>query len=74
VRAGVEVTLNGEVLGQRAWAPYEFELPATILRATANHLQVVVYSAAGNKYYAGTPYQARPEPSGLLQPPVLDPV
>jgi len=72
VRAAAEVTLNGQLIGKRAWAPYEFELPADILRPEANHLEVVVYSAAGNKYYAGTPYQARPEPSGLLQPPILE--
>jgi hypothetical protein len=74
VRAAAEVRLNGELIGARAWAPYEFELPAGILRPTANQLEVVVYSAAGNKYYAGTPYQEQPEASGLLQPPVLDPI
>lgn len=71
VRTAVEVTLNGQAIGGRAWAPYEFRLPAELLLPTGNHLAIAVYSAAGNKYYAGTPYQAVPEASGLLQPPVL---
>jgi hypothetical protein len=71
VRAAVEVTLNGQTVGGRAWAPYEFSLPRGLLQPTGNHLEIAVFSAAGNKYYAGTPYQAAPEASGLLCPPVL---
>ena len=41
--------------------------PAFAIRKPA----IAVFSAAGNKYYAGTPYQAEPEASGLLRPPLL---
>ena len=71
VRAAAEVTLNGQPVGRRGWAPYEFALPDDLLRPAGNRLEIAVYSAAGNKYYAGTPYQAGPEASGLLRPPVL---
>ncbi|HEX9065717.1 MAG TPA: hypothetical protein VF843_11460, partial [Streptosporangiaceae bacterium] len=71
VRAAVEVTVNGRPVGARGWAPYEFALPGDLLRPTANRLEIAVFSAAGNKYYAGTPYQTGPEASGLLEPPVL---
>ncbi|MGI9009119.1 MAG: hypothetical protein ACR2FU_23525 [Streptosporangiaceae bacterium] len=71
VRAAVEVTLNGQPVGGRGWAPFEFALPDDLLRPAGNRLEIAVFSAAGNKYYAGTPYQAAPEASGLLRPPVL---
>ena len=71
VRAAARVTLNGHAVGGQAWAPYEFRLPPELLQPTGNHLEVAVFSAAGNRYYAGTPYQAAPEASGLLRPPVL---
>lgn len=69
VSSAVEVTLNGEVIGARAWEPYEFELPE--LRESGNRLEVAVFSAAANKYYDGTPYRQHSEPSGLLAPPVI---
>lgn len=71
VRAAVEVTLNGQPVGARGWAPYEFALPDELLRPVGNRLEVAVFSAAGNKYYAGTPYQPAPEASGVLEPPLL---
>jgi hypothetical protein len=71
VRTAVEVKLNGEVLGRQAWAPYEFPLPPELLRPHDNQLEIAVFSAAGNKYYSGTPYQSRPEASGLVAVPVL---
>jgi hypothetical protein len=71
VRTAVEVTLNGQLIGSGAWSPFEFNLPSDLLRPTGNDLQIAVYSAAGNKYYSGTPFQVTPEASGLLRPPVL---
>ncbi len=71
VRTAAEVRLNGEEIGSQAWAPYTFPLPAGLLRRTGNELEVTVFSAAGNKYYGGTPYQVTPEASGLLGTPVL---
>jgi hypothetical protein len=71
VRTAVEVRLNGELIGRRAWAPYDFDLPERLLRPAGNTLEIAVYSAAGNKYYSGSPFQDHPEPSGLVAPPVL---
>ena len=71
VRTAVEVRLNGELIGRRAWAPYVFDLPEPLLRQARNILEIAVFSAAGNKYYGGSPFQDQPEPSGLTAPPVL---
>jgi hypothetical protein len=71
VRTAVEVRLNGHLVGGRAWIPYEFDLPEGLLQAAGNTLEIAVFSAAGNKYYSGSPFQDGPEPSGLLAPPLL---
>lgn len=71
VRAAAEVSLNGQPVGRRGWTPFEFALPENLLRPAGNRLEVKVFSAAGNRYYAGTPYQSAPESSGLLRPPEL---
>jgi hypothetical protein len=71
VNTAVEVEVNGHPVGRRAWSPYRFTVPAEVLRPGANELALTVYSAAGNRYYGGTPYQDEPEPSGLGAPPVV---
>ncbi|MCY0898057.1 MAG: carbohydrate-binding protein [Firmicutes bacterium] len=71
VATAVEVTLNGVMIGRRAWAPYAFTIPPGLLRSQANHLELRVYNTAANQYLAGTPYAGQQAPSGLLAPPYL---
>jgi hypothetical protein len=65
VHTAVEVRLNDEPVGSRAWAPYEFVIDRDLLRDHGNELELKVFSSGGNKYYGGTPFQNEPEPSGL---------
>ncbi len=74
VNTAVEVRVNGVPVGRRAWSPYRFVIPSRVLRAGANEIALDVYSAAGNRYYANTPYQEELEPSGLGAAPILEPV
>ena len=74
VHAAVEVRLNGETLGRRAWAPYVFALPPALVKDADNDLELRVYSSAGNKYLAGTGFQEHPAASGLAAVPVLRPL
>jgi hypothetical protein len=71
VHTAVEVRLNSELVGRRAWAPYEFVLDRNLLRDGSNELELKVFSSAGNKYYGGTPFQDDPEPSGLGGVPII---
>jgi hypothetical protein len=71
VHTVVEVRLNGTSAGCRAWSPYRFLLSSRHLRPGTNELELLVASAAGNKYYGGTPFDPGPEPSGLGAPPRL---
>jgi hypothetical protein len=74
VNTAVEVEVNGRPVGRRAWSPYRFVVPRGLLRPGTNEIALVVYSAAGNRYYSHTPYQDAPEPSGLGAPPTWQPV
>jgi hypothetical protein len=74
VNTAVEVRVNGVPVGRRAWSPYRFVIPSGVLRAGTNEIALVVYSAAGNRYYANTPYQEELEPSGLGAAPILAPM
>lgn len=71
VNTAVVVTLNGRVVGSRAWSPHTFVLPRAQVLKGANSLSLTVFSAAANHYYGGTPYQDGPEPSGLGAAPLL---
>lgn len=71
VHTAVEALINGQSIGRRAWSPYRFVVPRSELREGTNEIELVVYSAAGNRYYSDTPYQEAPDPSGLAADPVL---
>jgi hypothetical protein len=71
VHTAAEAFLNGRALGQRGWRPYRFSIPDGTLRSGSNDLRIRVYSAAANKYYAGTPFQTGKDPSGLSAAPIL---
>jgi hypothetical protein len=71
VNTAVEVRVNDVPVGKRAWAPYEFVIGRDLLRDGENDLELRIFSAAGNKYYGGTPFQDQPEPSGLGGAPTL---
>lgn len=72
VHTAVEVRVNGHPVGRRAWAPYRFVVPKDKLREGSNEIELLVYSAAGNRYYHDTPYQDVPEASGLGAAPVIE--
>jgi hypothetical protein len=71
VQTAAEASLNGSPLGRRGWRPYRFPIPRGLLQTGSNDLSIRVYSAAANKYYAGTPFQIGKDPSGLTAPPTL---
>lgn len=57
-----EVTLNGQPLGVRAWAPYRWQLPPRALRDGLNTLAIRVTNSMANAC------DGRQMPSGLLSP------
>lgn len=68
----VELLLNGQSAGARAWPPYVFEL-TEFLRPGANEIELRVSNTLGNLIthtYAGAPPLALPT-SGLTAPPRL---
>ena len=71
VAGAVLVSVNGVCVGERAWSPYRFTIPADVLRPGGNELRVRLAPSAANRYYAGTGLRAEPEPCGLLAPPLL---
>jgi hypothetical protein len=71
VHSAVEVRWNGACVARRGWSPYRFDLPEVRTRSGPNYLELLVASAAGNKYYSATPFDPGPEPSGLTSAPVL---
>jgi hypothetical protein len=71
VHTAVEVRVNDVLVGARAWAPYEFVIDRDLLHDDGNDLELRIFSAAGNKYYGGTPFQDEPEPSGLGGAPTI---
>jgi hypothetical protein len=71
VHTAAEAFFNDVRIGQRGWRPYRFAIPRGLLRAGHNDLRIRVYSAAGNKYYAGTSFQNVKDLCGLTEPPIL---
>jgi hypothetical protein len=71
VHTAAEAFVNGSPIGRRGWRPYRFSIPQGVLHPGSNDLLVRVYSAAANKYYAGTPFQTGKDPSGLTAAPIL---
>jgi hypothetical protein len=71
VNCAVEVFVNSTSVGRRGWSPYRFLVSSQLLHGGKNEIELVVSSAAGNHYYANTPYQDVPESSGLAANPLL---
>ena len=65
VANAAEVTINGETVGNRIWAPYELEV-SDALRVGLNEISVVVTNTDGNSRGSG-------QASGLLGPVALEP-
>jgi hypothetical protein len=75
VETALEVYLNGELVGSRAWPPYTLILPKSRLTTSGNRLEVRVSNTAGNRYYHNTPFGGSdPTPSGIIGPPQIRPV
>ncbi|MFK0166397.1 carbohydrate-binding protein [Rhizobium sp. NPDC090279] len=70
VHTAATVSIDGRVVGRRAWSPYCFSLGK--LKAGTHLLEISVSSTAANRYYAGTPYQGdQIDPCGLSSAPRL---
>lgn len=54
VRGSVDVRVNSEACGERAWHPYRFDL-AGALRAGSNQIEVRVFNTLGPHFGAGHP-------------------
>ena len=68
----MEVKLNGEEQGVRAWPPYE--LPIGNVKPGMNKVEVFVTNTAGNAMYDGTHYDVEPKAlSGIVGPVRLKP-
>jgi hypothetical protein len=65
------VRLNGQGLGTKLRKPYRFPIPGGLLAASGNLLEVEVRNSAANRYYAGSPFQSEPQPSGLAAAPLI---
>jgi hypothetical protein len=71
VHCAVSAELNGVELGARGWRPFRFAIPPGILNVEGNQLTLRVTNTAANRYYAGTPFQAGLQPSGITAAPIL---
>jgi hypothetical protein len=73
VAGGSLARIGGQEVGRVGWGRHVYTIPASLLRPGDNELAIEVYGGAANSYYAGTPYQAAPEPCGLLAEPRVRP-
>ncbi|RLP75311.1 hypothetical protein D9V32_10505 [Mycetocola tolaasinivorans] len=71
VSGSASLSINGTHLGERGWRPYRFAVPATLLRAGSNTIEITVWGSAANEFYAGTSLRPEPEVNGLLAAPAL---
>jgi hypothetical protein len=71
VHCTASVRLNGRSLGSTLRAPHRFAVPDGLLEASGNLLEVEVRNSAANRYYAGSPFQREPQPSGLAAAPLV---
>lgn len=69
VAGSLLVRLDGVEAGRRGWAPFGVVLE--VATAGLHVVELEVASAAGNRYYAGTPWRDGPEPAGLLAEPLF---
>jgi hypothetical protein len=69
VSGSVTLWVGDELIRKRGWSPYRFPLPVAADGTVA--IRLAVASAAGNRYYAGTPWRSGPEPAGILARPVI---
>ncbi len=70
VHTAAAVSIDGHVVGRRAWSPYCF--PLGKLEAGPHLIEISVSSTAANRYYADTPYQGdQIDPCGLSAAPRL---
>lgn len=65
-REGVEVFLNGERLGARITAPYQFDL--TGVKEGENHLKIILATTLVNAVPDGLSCQGAIPPTGILGP------
>jgi hypothetical protein len=74
VVATAKCYLNGTRVGQRGWPPFNFALPAEMLKRRANRLRLEIANTAANRYCTGTPYlKGAAMASGLIGAPQLRP-